>query len=109
MSPKLRTATTSTAMNTVRLNVFQIADLGNSHSVLIVGTSRRFVLHLDSRLLWAGSFCLMGGFDGLRDLHVRLDRQMIGKCIACCVDAMWRVIDGCAIDGCKSSLNRPST
>ncbi len=60
MSPKLGTATASTAMNAGRFDVFEIIDLGNGHRILMVGTSRRFVLDLDSRLLWAGSFRLGG-------------------------------------------------
>ena len=60
-------------MDTMPFDGFQIAGLGNDHGILIVRTSRRDVLDLDGGLLWAGSFRLVGGFDWLHDLHVRLD------------------------------------
>jgi hypothetical protein len=42
-------------------------------------------------------------------LHVRFDRQLVSKSIACRVDPMRREIARCAGDGRKPSLDWPST
>lgn len=95
--------------NPVRFQRLSDSQLSSIHEGLLLSVSWRDVLDLDRNLLWAGRLRLVGGLGRLHDLHVRLDGQMIGKGIACRVDAMRGVIDRRASDGCKPSLDWPGT
>jgi hypothetical protein len=83
--------------------------LSCSHKGFLGSAGRRDVLGLDRSLLWAGRLRLAGGLSRLHDLHIRLDRQLVSKGIACRVDPMRRVIARRAGDGRKPSLDWPST
>ena len=96
-------------LNPVLAGAFSRPKLGNSDGILLVSPSWRDVLDLKGDLLWAGCPRLDRGLDSLHDLHVRLDGQMIGKRITRRIDVMRRMVDRGISDGCKASLNWPST
>jgi hypothetical protein len=83
--------------------------LSCSHKGLLGSASRRDVLGLERSLLWAGRLRFAGRLSRLHDLHIRLDRQLVSKGIACRVDPMRRVIARRAGDGREPSLDWPST
>ncbi len=101
--------TTASVVDLMQCQHFSNPHLGNGNQSLRMRSSRRDVLDLDGSLLWARSLRLVGGLGRLHDLHVRLDGQMIGESVACGIDAMRSLIDRRAGDGCKSSLDRPTT
>jgi hypothetical protein len=103
------TATVRSNARSVQSHHLSNLQLGYSHKIFLLGVSRRDVLRLDARLLWARRLCLACGLGSLHDLHVRLDGQMIGKGVTCCVVAMWRMIDRRTSDGRESPLDWPCT